>query len=749
MTLFHKMSLIQVSSTQKMFMEEDGLNSKGYKFTNHFQSVLKIPPNSKIALDNALFQMSTQNLIPLSSLSTSDKKHPYMKLLFADTDSRFYEEMTTEDNTKRSTMIPFPYPLPKADYESIDDFWGEMVKFLSLDPRPALYKSLTTNQTIQSGGIFQQNIVSNFKTQLSTHGLKMDQSYLFNEDNHWTPGGTNEYNEFTYNINSQKYAQMEKMLFSRFTGISNMNGTLEGKLRTKANTYIDDDGNYNSLRRAIFGINRWIDEGSNSYNARNEWLHNKLTIMSDSEYEDLYDTKPYLRPYLLSRFLTETNALGEQACDYFFCVLQSSYFDDGRKTLSFLKSIPDTKNDKQRVSICKLEKSDKISNSATDFYDEDDKVRLVMIATGDEVISTNFGVPYSAYLDPTNNGFVNPPVAYESRWLWNNGDNNDGLSNMKIKLEGNKVSFEMNGNTIKACRDFEDWDTENKRHDVYDYIDDKVFPLQFAFGLSRSGDRVSNVQFTTTCSDVNEQEVVKDVSTIGEKESDRIYSFYKENKMIPASILCNRFQDPFGTPTNFYPLKDGATAQFFPDEREPQPDFINLNGYIQRKPFLVLGASPKFDVPGVNDYIKANVELLLDFKSLVGVTNSYIPVTAEANWNKTTSTYNLTFVTDPFINGIHVLVKDLPNDSTMGSINQANSSKLVAVINDYKKLTNDEILESQVYAYNKNERLYIDLHNPSTIETSHLSFELVDRLGNYLTSIVNTLLTFHLKSGKS
>ena len=733
------MSLIQVSSTQKMFSDNDGLNNTGHKFSNHFQSVLKIPPHSKIALDNAIFMMSSLNLVPLSYLSTDNKKVPYIKLLFADDEKTYLQEQSSIG--KNSTMIPFTYPIPDANYNSVNDFWEATARYLSLDPRPSLYKSFTTNQSIISGGTFQQNIISTFKPQnSSTQYLKNDSELLYDRLNKWTASGTStEYIKYTLTSENQGNEMYMRALFSRFSGLSNMNGSLEGRLRTPPGGFTVD-GKKVTSRKAMFGINRWVDAGSNSnQNHQKSWHLSKFT--NDFKYYD--DT--VLRPYTLAYFLKKDTALSLDfdVGDYFFMILNRSKYNSNKEELKFGNTT--SRDDPQAVSICKLEKGGIYDSNNKIVLEDDGHSRLVVMATGDVTFNEFFNIPYSAYLDPTHNDFISGGGT-APYWLWNEGTANDGNSDMKILINGNKVSFMMNNNTITAVRSFHDWDNAgtDRRQSVHDYIDDKVFPLQFSLGLSKKNDIIDEVKFKTTCSSSSDHEVVKDVSkSIEDTPAQKMKMFIAQNKMIPASIILEDESNVFESPTSFYPIQPTATDPFFSSAKEPKADVINSYGYIQRKPFIIVGQSELFDTYQKHS---ANISRVIDFKP-ANMNESFVSVQEGSNWTKTTSTYSLTQTNDPFINGIHVLLKDLPNDSTMGSINQANSSKLVAVINNYERLTGDEINETDVYAYNKNERLYIDLHNPTVIETNKLSIELVDRFGNYLASIVDSLLTFHLASG--
>ena len=96
-----------------------------------------------------------------------------------------------------------------------------------------------------------------------------------------------------------------------------------------------------------------------------------------------------------------------------------------------------------------------------------------------------------------------------------------------------------------------------------------------------------------------------------------------------------------------------------------------------------------------------------------------------------------------FNRGIHIMLKNLPNKSTMGSLNQGNASKLVAVVNKFDRADANPL--TTYYAYNEYEHLYISLNNADWISTNLLSFELVDRFANYCKNINETTLVFHLK----
>ena len=98
---------------------------------------------------------------------------------------------------------------------------------------------------------------------------------------------------------------------------------------------------------------------------------------------------------------------------------------------------------------------------------------------------------------------------------------------------------------------------------------------------------------------------------------------------------------------------------------------------------------------------------------------------------------------DPFLLGIYVRLKNLPNRAIMGSINQT-SDKLVAVINNYTAAQQGG-LSYPLYSFNEYDRMYIAFNNPAPIPLSSLDIELVDRFGTPITNIKETSLVFHLR----
>jgi len=158
------MSLIQVSSTQKQFSNEQqgkayfGIN-QGYSFSNPFTSPLEIPPYSSIAVCSGTFQFSKENVV-VGSLGGDDGVNvPNFRLIIASdipvTDPSFVVGLTVDRQVtfplsqnidpsgvnwgeKYTTKCPLSFQAPQGIYGSQTEYVKEIVKVLNISSNPLL-----------------------------------------------------------------------------------------------------------------------------------------------------------------------------------------------------------------------------------------------------------------------------------------------------------------------------------------------------------------------------------------------------------------------------------------------------------------------------------------------------------------------------------------------------------------------------------------------------------------------------------
>ncbi len=158
------MSLIQVSSTQKQYSNEQqgkayfGIN-QGYSFSNPFTSPLEIPPYSSIAVCAGTFQFAKENVV-VGSLGGDDGINvPNFRLIIASdipvTDPSYtvglsldrqvtYPLSQTTDPSginwgeKYTTKCPLSFQAPQGTYGSQTEYVKEMVKVLNISSNPLM-----------------------------------------------------------------------------------------------------------------------------------------------------------------------------------------------------------------------------------------------------------------------------------------------------------------------------------------------------------------------------------------------------------------------------------------------------------------------------------------------------------------------------------------------------------------------------------------------------------------------------------
>ena len=133
------MSLIQVSSSQlnsqnsSQFKED---YNKGYSFSNYFNNLLDIPPNSELALHSAQFRVKNTSQYDFSSLSQEGNFYN-IRVLFSPTQESYMEV----DSPNTPTHNPLILYFPKEKFFNIETIWEKIVERLSLSSIPELSRS--------------------------------------------------------------------------------------------------------------------------------------------------------------------------------------------------------------------------------------------------------------------------------------------------------------------------------------------------------------------------------------------------------------------------------------------------------------------------------------------------------------------------------------------------------------------------------------------------------------------------------
>ncbi len=148
------MSLIQLSSSQYTPNaqgsdgSQENLGNSGSDFTNRFNSVLTIPPNAKIGLCQALFQIKKElNKVLVDSAQTDNRQEPALALFFGgsgtDKYGTYYQNMKLFEAQQNfsPTDIPMVIYSPKGENLSLLNYWEEVVKRLQLSATPSLQRN--------------------------------------------------------------------------------------------------------------------------------------------------------------------------------------------------------------------------------------------------------------------------------------------------------------------------------------------------------------------------------------------------------------------------------------------------------------------------------------------------------------------------------------------------------------------------------------------------------------------------------
>lgn len=308
-------------------------------------------------------------------------------------------------------------------------------------------------------------------------------------------------------------------------------------------------------------------------------------------------------------------------------------------------------------------------------------------------------------------------------------------------------------------------------------VNQAMYPLQVRVSTSsinptgNSGEKVEGIKYVpiskapaTDCLDL-----VNDFD--GNLNISKLSTYIQKNMIIPACIYNRDYVEVCTPIINFYPVQSDITKPFLSENRKPNVrDLVidgsgtALNPFIQRiqsNVNIVIGHNLITDTVEIlpqtmltkNPFLRPNIYNIVKFTPSVATELKIIQLRADTsdpstNYEVATGNYEYkASLADPSTVGIYVHIEDLAIKSSMGSMCQA-QTKLVACINkvdQFQNIRSSNTKSSNVYSWNAYEILYIDLHNPDTLELSEIRIRLTDRYMNNIDDISNTQLIFYVK----
>lgn len=679
------MSLVQVSSSQQRLQDKGQFKSvfnKGYSFSNYFNGLMDIPPNSEIALHSASFRVKEINNFEFTGVSDSGGDYN-MRMLYSPTRDSYVEESNSD--AYNPTHNPLLLYVPRKSYNTIVDVWIDLVSALNLSAIPSLQRAFTTT-----------NSVIGNKTRIDLTA---------------TP---NAGNSAVVNILADGFVGNGSIL----TG-STIKKTSTGSTRGNSSIFYSTTNGIHNLGKIVF--NTFTKESAVSPRWANHTFacgvkrayQPSWNLMRSYETEGLDSMDD---PKIISQRITQQNffikgALNPEYIGEYAFVVRAKY--DGQGGNPTLLPC---------IDIVKYEVVNGVSAYLT-------------IATGSTSTNLNSGsaIPYSPQLDPAS-AVWDGAVGDGGMELDENTIFGEDLG-FSMKFAGNKVSFfVLNGASeyqvqISPISTTEDDFLTN----LEDALSDVVFPLQ-AYGTITGENDTMNIQFTPA----REQEVLGDFGDT----RDNYELYLANNKIIPSGLYNqNALQN---SPLSFFDytiVGAGNTAQIV---LVPYPyDTIGGTGNNYITNVLSLGFG---DNVSTNMKIQAPLQGVLNpnVEQRLGSATSVFLLTLTGDvlgGNYTPSTIETT----PFLKGIYIRLRNLGNRSTFGSINSADNDKLIAVINKYDYTEKQEGEEFPIYNYNENEKLYVSLNNPSLIQTNKLDFQLVDGFGVEVLDVAECMLVLHIR----
>ena len=789
------MSLIQISSNSRDLNNiSQGANTfnTGARFNNYFNgSPLEIPPFSEVALHQGQFTIESSSELDFSVVGDGDGTGlPCIRTLGAKTANLYYDNCKQDFETNNSyptwgTCQPLKYNVPRKRFNNVQQFWNKMADILYCDPRPQLQGTkdatgllLTGFSVDVAGGSGSITTTGNYiynscdttiKEYISEDVFKEGsgligtpyENQIVEQDGTSFPIGSYVTYTNVKKISGGTGVNTPAIWWTQSNGLHNSGGGWNCRqivinawngpgtpfrprqhmitlgIKKWGNRYYDVSPDYQGLPyNTLRATGAWSDMES-----CREWFEIKYQGLSDGDYSAFIgDT---LKPYLFTSEVLFNpnfyNLQAEEVMDYFFVINGKILYNAANEPVGV-----DSQN--LVVHICKYEVG--LQSSQSDLLG-----KVICIATGCSNTSTIYGIPYSANLDPTSGAdwcggsFPDRPVGAVD------GLGPNGGPVYEIDIEGNKVDFNVGGTQILIAFNEADF-TAGRTEILLQTLADVVYPLQIAGSFRGDNDFIERLQQTIAV-----PEGQKEVVNYGDNY-DNFWTYVAEQAIIPASIFNDELDRQ--TPVSFYPLdpssptpvpyNDITTERVVPFglvqpkniEREMWIGLGRANATDSIPTLLDGGQLPPVSNPGVDRNVGFPIPAVAP--NLEGVWNL---ATGSPNYESCRGDYENILIVNPFLAGMFIHLDNLPNTSTFGGINQANTSKLISCINRYDQ-TNDDDLGTHsepVYAYNEYERLYVALNNPQPLYMNNLSFHITDRHGNQYTTIRSTNLVLHIRKG--
>jgi len=784
-----------------------GAFNTGFRFSNFFNNVLEIPANAEIALHSAQFDMENTGGLDTTYIgSDNDLDMPCVRIIYS-TKSGDFTEQNNDEVLRAANFIPLKLPtasahqplvfyINRSKFATMEAFWEDWENNTSrIEPRP-LYQYKRTDDGVFTSG-YQTNYTAPLgietETFVATANL-MDSAgasvRLLTSSTHANGGGCGfsspplSYSQVgaiqqanTCELDDQvgvstEYRSVIKTggaslrgahapFWTQFEGLHTAGGDFGARgFECPAIVAGSLNPNVGQGRKHIYtmGLKRWgvVTPDSTGVSSRTIGVerlanaavrirHSAIAAVAEERWGTggIPATLPqyYFSAALLSGGADGLSLSADCIADIFWVISPrvTGFTSGGTKVGKY--------GTEMVVSLWKYEVG---KGTGISWADGVDAGRIVCVATGDALVSVQWSVCYSGMLDPSSGFFASPDPA--GNHVLNN--NAVGLNN------GIGLGFKVIGNGVTPIVQAATPLTIQKTPVGYPAtavalkipISDVCFPLQVCGSMSGRLDKTSFITLNPAGAFnspalpavANYQSPVRDLGT-GYNE---YFSYVRQNQICPASIYNQVFLEQ--TCEVFYPLDDNVLT---PQAVTPYTFYdalVNVLGTtnsVNTSPFIAIGHEPLLDTKpavGQENANNANISSLIRWNSAIAPTNilSLIP---DVRYSASTGSYEIQANgVAPFLLGLYVKLKNLPNRSTFGSLNQADTEKLISVINRYDE-RQSSAGDKTMYAYNEYDKLYISLNNPSPLFLSKLDFEVVDRFGNPVTALDQTTLVLHLR----
>ena len=679
------MSLIQVSSFQERLQNvSQGKQTfqRGSSFSNYFNNLLNIPKDSEIALHSAQFRVQNRGSFDFNGLSQEGGYYNVRMLYGSDRD-----DYSGAGRPPYATHFPLLSYIPQKKYAEVEDLGDDIAKLLSLSSIPALQGAFTSELTIDATN--KKKITFNVALNAGNKNLeKLDAGLIVKGDNLLYDSIEG---RVTKNVTSGSAPRQGQEFTSQMNGIHNIGEIVFDKLNAPASAFAAGVPYPRKSTNHIMalGVKRYV----------NEKFHQ----------DQMYQYSPArINPAIQFRELSGIFGLPETCIgEYMFVVRGKS--NGGNQ----VKGQP-------CIDIVKYE------------LDEGGYSNPVVIATGDTIINDLYNIPYSTMLD-----------ASTTEWTDAGGTENQIIAPigtdspvLKIVFAGNKVTFVINDEVVETG------ETPEAAMEVLEVpLGDEVFPLQPLGCLTGAGD---SMDFEFTPIKLNSQ---KELNYFGDNYDDAI-KYFSVNSLIPSELFNQNSNRT--SPTRYF-IDSGTGGGSVVVNPTTVPfdtlagNFLDTGGTSSGALVLGIGNNPSTNMiqevgesgvlnPNIQGVVGANLSAIAFTQAAAGVgflEGSFVSDSADT--------------ITPFLKGIYIRLRNLPNRSTFGSLNSADTDKLISVINKYDYTERQSGEQYPIYNYNENEKLYVALNNPAEIQVNKLDFQLVDKSGKEVTDVDETTLVLHLR----